>query len=326
MSALLTSYIIMKGVNLMEIREKMFDPPQKSTEMPKIFHLLEKMPNAMQRSFFRANLKGIRDAMGGESLDISTRLIAVADKKIKGYGDQIVIRIFTPEGDIKRPVMVFFHGGGWIGGSLKTVDNYCKAYADQLDSVVVSVDYHLAPEYPYPHGLRDCYEACLWTAAHADELNIDTDHLTVSGDSAGGNYAAAISLMARDRKDLKIRYQILLYPAVTFKRLDANGKEDTSPMNMVMKEWYIGKNGDAADPYVSPILAKDLSNLPDCLIAFCELDFLTQEDMDYAAALEKAGNRVLPLYYRNTPHAFIDNIGNMPQVQDLLNEIKAFMG
>ncbi|MGL5692752.1 MAG: alpha/beta hydrolase, partial [Peptostreptococcaceae bacterium] len=201
-----------------------------------------KMPTFVGKLWMKSNVKKLRSMMGGVSKDISTRPIDIEDKNIKGYKNDIRIRVYKPEDDVKRPVMIFIHGGGWFAGSIDAVHDYCKAVSDRADIVVISVDYGLAPENPYPTGLEECYEEIKWSFENKDDLNIDTDNIIVSGDSAGGNYSAILSIMARDRKDFNISKQILLYPATDMKSMeDDNGDKMAKIFSEVVLEWYLKK-------------------------------------------------------------------------------------
>jgi acetyl esterase len=136
----------------------------------------------------------------------------VEDRRIPGPAGQIPLRIYTPRGNGPFPVLVYFHGGGWVIGNLETHDPTCRALTNTAGCMVVSVDYRLAPEHKFPAGPDDCYAATRWVADQAATINADPDRIAVGGDSAGGNLAAAISLMARDRGTPSLVYQLLLYP------------------------------------------------------------------------------------------------------------------
>ena len=187
----------------MECVEK--ELPGKQTKQPakKKMEKMAKLPSFLIKFLLKKNIKKIRAMMGGESKDITTRTIISEDKIISGYKNDLRIRIYKPEENVKRPLMVFFHGGGWIGGSLEAVEDYCKGVCDQTDCMVISVDYHLTPEHPYPEGVEDCYLAVKWAVKNKSELNIDENKIVVSGDSAGGNISAVLTLMAKDRKEFK---------------------------------------------------------------------------------------------------------------------------
>lgn len=315
----------------MEYVEK--ELPGKQTEEPMDLSKMEKMaklPSFLVKFLLKKNIKNIRAMMGGDSKDITTRSITSEDKIISGYKSDLRIRIYKPEENVKRSLMVFFHGGGWIGGSLEAVEDYCKGVCDQADCVVISVEYHLAPEHPYPEGVEDSYLAVKWAVENKSELNIDENKIIVSGDSAGGNFSAVLTLMANDRKEFNIAKQILIYPATTF---DNNGETDeNSPISAGMRKvtrimisLYFKGKVDSSDPYISPAIAKDSSNLPDALIAVGDQDFLYKSSLDYAKKLDEAGNRVKFILYKNANHAFIDDTGNSEQADDLVNEASLFI-
>lgn len=285
-----------------------------------------KMPTFVGKLWMKSNVKKLRSMMGGLSKDISTRPIIVEDKNIKGYKNDIRIRIYRPEEAKKRPVMIFIHGGGWFAGAIDAVHDYCKAISDKADTLIISVDYGLAPENPYPTGVEDCYAAVKWAIENKDELNIDTDNVIVSGDSAGGNYSAVISIMARDRKEFNISKQILLYPATDLQSMEVDNSDKMAKIfSEVILEWYLKKKSKATDKYVSPMYCDDLSNLASAFIVVGDLDFLHESSLKYAEKLEKAGNEVKFSLYKNTRHAFIDNTGNCPQADALIEEVVEFI-
>jgi len=307
----------------MEYIEK--ELPVKQIEAPKDSLNLEeivKLPSSVIEIWLKENIEKVRAGMGGDCKDITTRLITSEDKIISGYQNDLRIRIYRPENTIKRPLMIFFHGGGWFGGSLEAVEEYCKGICDQADCMVISVDYHLAPEYPYPEGVEDCYLAVKWAVKNKSELNIDENKIVVSGDSAGGNFSAVLTLMAKDRKDFKIAKQILIYPATN---LVISGSPNGSAPFQAMINLYLQGKVDSSDPYVSPALAKDFNNLPDALIAVGDQDPLYKSSLEYAKILDKAGNKVKFILYKNTDHAFIDRTGNSDQADDLVKEAAEFI-
>ncbi len=306
----------------MKYVELNFDPPKGPVEVPEFFKSLENMPIEQAKVVMDENIENIRKSMGAPSLNIAKRNISYFDKQIKGYDGDIRIRIYSPDENKVRPVTVFLHGGGWFGGSLDAVENYCIAYSDKMDHTVVSVEYHLAPESPFPHGLYDCYEAIKWVFENSHSLSIDKEDIYVSGDSAGGNLSAVLCIIAREKKEFKINGQILLYPAVTF--AEDNNPAMSSMFGEMIKKWYLGENTEDTNPYVSPILCEDLTNLPKAFIAICEFDPLAKEGKSYAEALSNAGNEALCVMFKNTGHAFIDATGFAPQVPELLNKIYDF--
>ncbi|NVM19782.1 MAG: alpha/beta hydrolase [Candidatus Lokiarchaeota archaeon] len=299
-------------------------------EDPLNLEVIAKLPVSHIEHFLKENIEKIRAGMGGDSKDITTRSITSEDKIISGYENDLRIRIYKPEISNKRPLMVFFHGGGWFGGSLEAVENYCKGVCDQADCVVISVDYHLTPEHPYPEGVEDSYLAVKWAIKNKSELNIDENKIVVSGDSAGGNFSAVLTLMAKDRKEYNIAKQILIYPATNLE-VHSNPNETSPGSDGVDKflqaiiNLYLQGHVDSSDPYVSPALAKDFNNLPEALIAVGEQDPLYKSCLEYAKILDKAGKYVKFILYKNTDHAFIDRTGNSDQADDLVKEAAEFI-
>lgn len=226
-------------------------------------------------------------------------------------GHEIGLRVFKPAG-INRPlpVWVYYHGGGFTIGDYDVRDNFCKRIADQSSCVVVSVQYRLAPEHPFPEGLQDCYEATCWVSKNAYAFGGDGSKLAVGGESAGGNFAAVVSLMARDRNGPQIRHQTLLYPA-----LDCSGsapsrrEEDTDYLitRDMLKQFgdaYLPAGKNRKDPYCSPVFA-DPTGLPPAVIITAEHDPLRDEGNRYAEMLQKAGVPVVHKEYPGMIHDFV---------------------
>src|SRR5512144_2932232 len=164
-----------------------------------------------------AEMRGARPELFGapppDRDDVTKRDLAVPGRK--GAPD-VPIRIYAPKppGSGSRGCIFEIHGGGFMMGSIQMMDPWCQAVAAYCDAVVVSVDYRLAPEHPFPAGVEDCYAALTWTAAHAQDLDVDPTRLAVGGGSAGGGLAAAVALMARDRRGPRLCYQLLIYPVI----------------------------------------------------------------------------------------------------------------
>jgi acetyl esterase len=143
--------------------------------------------------------------------------IAKVEKRtISGPGGKLPLRVYTPQGQGPFPILLFFHGGGWVVGSLDTVDDPCRTLCSRAAALVVSVDYRLAPEHKFPAAQEDCYAALKWCSQHAGEINGDGKRLAVAGDSAGGNLAAATALSARDKKGPPVALQVLIYPCLLY--------------------------------------------------------------------------------------------------------------
>ncbi|MBU3102170.1 MULTISPECIES: alpha/beta hydrolase [Clostridium] len=279
----------------------------------------------------------IRQSMGWDNKDITTREIGTEYRTIKGENGDIPIRIYTPlENEGKVPCVIFFHGGGFVGGTLDVVENPCKAIADKANAVVISVDYRLAPENPFPKGVIDCFDAVKYAYNNSGKLNIYKEKICVSGDSAGGNFAAVCSLKDRNEKTNMIKYQALIYPVVIL--TNNKGEEynwQISQYNIknndeIIKKAVLELRDDSMvedlytegkNIYISPLLEKDFSNLPKTLVINAEYDFLRVQGEVYVKKLIDAGVDARNIRYNGIDHAFIDKCGIYPQAEDCFNEI-----
>jgi acetyl esterase len=231
----------------------------------------------------------------------------VEDRAIPGPGGDIPIRIYTPEGTAPFPVVVYFHGGGFVIGNRDTHDGVCRELANAAGTVVVSVDYRLAPEHPFPAAPDDCFAATRWVYEHAAEFGADPERLAVAGDSAGGNLAAVVPLMARDAGGPPVRAQILLYPVIdcslTHPSIEENGEGYL--LTAADMRWFISHYQPVVDdPKASP-LKGDLAGLPPALVITGEYDPLRDEGEAYAEALRQAGVPVVLSRYDGQIHGFI---------------------
>src|SRR5712692_2586290 len=234
------------------------------------------------------------------------------DRKVPGPAGDIHVRIYTPAGNGPFGALVYFHGGGWVIGNIETHDVTCRDLTQGTPCVTVSVDYRLAPEHKFPAGPEDCYAATKWVADNARSLNVDQKRLAVAGDSAGGNLAAVVPLMARERGGPKLAFQLLIYPATDCADNTPSQREfaQVSPDYILSRadmEWfwgyYLGPN-DKTNPIACPALAKSLANLPPAFVLTAEVDPLRDEGEAYAEALRKAGVNVKLKRYNGVCHGF----------------------
>lgn len=239
-------------------------------------------------------------------------LESVEDMTVPGPDGDVPVRLYTPRGgEDGLPVLVFFHGGGWVFGNLETHDAICRIVADAVPCLVAAVDYRLAPENPYPAAVEDCYAAVEWFAEHADEVGGDPARLAVGGDSAGGNLAAVVALKARDESGPELVFQWLVYPATDFTadttsiRENGEGYLLTKASIDWCKEQYLPGDGVATDPYASPALASDLGGLPPAFVLTAEYDPLRDEGAGYADRLAAAGVQVDYRCYDGMVHGFM---------------------
>ncbi len=220
----------------------------------------------------------------------------VYDRTIPGPDGDVPVRVYRPvEGGDPLPVVVYFHGGGWVICDLDTHDGTCRALANGVNAVVVSVDYRLAPEHKFPAAAEDAYEVTSWVAAHADELGVEPSRLAVAGDSAGGNLAAVVALMARDRGGPAITFQLLVYP-VTNHSFDTDSYRENADgyfLHRASMEWYwrqyLADERDGANPYASPLRVEDARGLPPGMVITAEFDPLRDEGEAYGRKLAEAG-------------------------------------
>ena len=244
----------------------------------------------------------------------------------------IPVRIYSPEEEGSYPVLLFFHGGGWVTGNIDSYSKVCANMAKMTGHMVASVDYRLAPEHPFPAGLEDCYQVA---KAFITNHNISNNEVTIIGDSAGGNLAAALSLLARDRNEFRIKRQILIYPATyndygetsPFKSVHDNGTDFllTSKRIRDYMDLYKNKDEDILSPYFAPLLADDFTNQPDTLIITAEFCPLRDEGEFYGRKLREAGNNVEIYRMKNALHGFFTLPPRFPQVKLSYEMINSFL-
>jgi acetyl esterase len=251
----------------------------------------------------RINMKSRPRAAGPE-------VARVEDRLIPGPGVDIPVRIYTPTGSGPFPILVWFHGGGWVVGDLETADPTARHLAVGAKCVVISVDYRLAPETKFPGAADDAYAATVWAAQHATRFNADPGNIAVGGDSAGGNLAAAVALMARDRGGPPLAFQLLVYP-VTARDFDTssyrqNGEGYNLTLDSMRWYWdhYLQHPEDASNPYAAPLAAEDLKGLPPALVITAECDPLCDEGEAFAKRLQAAGVPTTYSRYDGMIHGF----------------------
>ena len=254
---------------------------------------------------------------------------AVEDLVIAGPGGDLALRLYRPEGDGPFPVTMFFHGGGWVIGSIASHDALCRSLASRSGAAVVSVEYRLAPEAPFPAALEDCYAATAHVAAEAAALGLDASRLGVAGDSAGGNLAAATCLLARDRGGPALCFQLLVYPvtdhAYGLPSFTENGEGYflTGEAMRWFSGHYLVEPGDGKDPLASPLLAEDLAGLPPALVITAEFDPLRDEGEAYGARLAEAGVRAEVQRYDGMIHGFVSMAAMLDQGATAVDECAA---
>jgi acetyl esterase len=237
-------------------------------------------------------------------------VVRVENRMIPGPAGEIPVRIYAPSERRPLPAIVYFHGGGFVIGSLETHDGTCRSLANATGCIVVSVDYRLAPEHKFPAAPEDCYAATRWAADKGAEIGVDTTRISVAGDSAGGNLAAVVSLMARDRKGPRLRHQLLIYPVANhdFDTPSYLENKEGYLLSREMMRWfwnhYLGRVEDGAEAYASPLRAASLAGLPPAHVITAEFDPLRDEGEALAKRLAEAGVPITQKRYDGMIHGF----------------------
>jgi acetyl esterase len=237
-------------------------------------------------------------------------LARIENRTIPGPAQPIPVRVYTPAAGEQRPALVYFHGGGWVICDLDTHDRECRALANLSGCTLISVDYRLAPEHPFPAAVEDAYAATRYVADHAAEFQVDPRRIAVGGDSAGGNLAAVVALMARDQGAPRLAFQLLVYPVVDFNDSSpsmgefAEGYFLTRALGDYFFGHYIPRVQDRLSVQASPLYAADLSGLPPALVITAECDMLRDQGEAYARKLRDAGVAVTAKRYDGVFHPF----------------------
>lgn len=241
--------------------------------------------------------------------------VKVKDMSICEDGYEIQVRIYTPLGEGPFPVFVYIHGGAWVFCDVNTHDHDCRYLCVHANHIVISVDYHLAPEYKFPHQIKEGMAVLKWVTKHAGEIGGCPDRIVVGGDSAGGNISAGLCIYNRDHENIEISKQVLIYPAAdlsgrtyySHERYGSGyGLESSETQKFVRA--YVDNEVDLKSPYASPILCEDLKGLPPTVFVSGECDVLVDESLVYAQRLHEAGVEVKCFVYRGMPHGFIQAV------------------
>ncbi len=253
----------------------------------------------------------------------------VEDRTIPGPDGGLPIRIFTPKEDGPLPILMNFHGGGWVLGSVEATDEVSRYLANGAGCIVISVEYRLAPESKFPAAADDCYVATVWASTNAASFGGDANRLAVTGGSAGGNLATVVALMARDRNGPRIVQQTLVYPAIapdfTTESYEENAEGYFLERQTMKWYWdhYLRDERDAKDPYAVPIRAETLAGLPAALVITAEYDPLRDEGETYAAALSAAGVPTTCTRYDGVAHLFYQAPTQIDKGMDAIHETTA---
>ena len=323
---------------------------QSMKRLPLIYRF---MPKPKQNLTIHEKVKPLRKMFADyKGIQMVTEGVITKEFCVNGAdGHQIPIRLYKRTmASEKLPILVYYHGGGFFGGSADIVEQLCKLLVSNFDCAVLNVTYRLCPENHYPAPLDDCYNAAKWAYENAESFGGDQHRIAVGGDSAGGNLAAAVTLRNREEKANMVKLQVLIYPAVSIsgQKTEFYHGVDLNQFNMskkhekvlktvlrmmtdlagkgsnLLEEVYLQGYEKSEHIFVSP-LNDDMHDLPPTLILFGEHDFLMFEDLAYAQTLNKAGRTVKTILYRGIGHGFADQIGVLPQAEDCVCEIAKYM-
>ena len=265
-------------------------------------------------------------------LEVRDLSLKIENRTVPGPVGAIPVRFYSPESGAPLPVIVFFHGGGWVAGDLDTHDAVCAALADRTRAIVVSVDYRLAPEHAFPAAADDAFAATCWAVKEASTFGGDSKRVAVAGDSAGGNLAAVVCLRAREEPvPASLVAQVLVYPVTdrnfetTSYRACAEGYGLTRESMMWFWDLYVPNDADSRNPFAAPLQADSLDGLPPALVVTAEFDTLRDEGEAYADRLEEAGVPTQRTCYEGMIHGFFRHTYDFDSGGAVLDETASFL-
>lgn len=300
---------------------------------PQVSYVLGLVANSPYPEFHTLSPEDARDIFEDTAPALNIRaedVYRTEDRWIDGVEGDIPIRIYTPHQPTageKIPILVFYHGGGFVIGSLDSYDSLCRALANRADCIVVSVEYRLAPEHKFPAAVDDALEAYQWVSDHGHELDGDVTRLAIAGDSAGGNVAAVTAHGIRHEGDTAPLLQVLIYPVLDGTPERPSHHEFAEGMLLTRGNilWfyahYMNQPEDALDPRFSPILAEDLTGLAPTLLIVAGHDPLRDEGIAYAERLKSAGIKVDLSNYEGMVHGFLSFADAVDQGKKAIEEV-----
>ncbi len=314
---------------------------------PQLQTLLDRQAKGPYRNLFAVPLEEALAEVRGATPRVAAQSDwdgQIRDRTVPGPDGEVPIRIYSPPGPVQgqapgpaQGALVYFHGGGWVAGSVDGSDGLCRSLAGILGWIVISVDYRLAPECRFPGALEDCYAAAQWAVTNATNATNSTKagelncrpRVAIGGTSAGGNLAAAVALLARDRRAPGFNAQILIYPVCDSSLDFPSFEENTAYLNRDRMAWYwaqyVQSEADKRSPYAAPLRATDFRDLPQALVVTAALDPLRDEGEAYAERLRQAGVAVTGLRCEGVTHGFFSMSLELQQSRDSLREMQKLL-
>jgi acetyl esterase len=297
---------------------------------PQARSLIDRMLEAGYPGFASMSVEDARDTLVQmRALAGAPEPIATAEQLVRSAGGRVPVRLYRPAHPPPHPALVYFHGGGFVCGSLDTIDAPLRTLANRSGCMVISVGYRLAPEYRFPTAHEDAYAATAWVAANAESLAVDPSRMAVGGDSCGGNLATATALLARERGGPSLAFQVLIYPMLS-PACDSASQREYGEGYLVTRAdllwfWrhYLPSAQAWHDPLASPLLAEDLARLPPALVVTAEYDPLRDEGEAYAERLRAAGVPVESRRYDGLIHACFQMGGVIDRSRSVLEDVAA---
>ena len=293
---------------------------------PQVERVLERLPEIARDRMSPDEARRASRERGALLHPPSAAVARVFERTLRTAAGDVGVRIYAP-GGTDLPALVYLHGGGWVLGDLDAPDALCRRLANAARCVVVSVDYPLAPEHPFPVALEASYAVTKWLAENARSLDVDPSRIAVGGESAGGNLAAAMALAARDRGGPRLVFQVLLVPVLNYAFDTPSYAENAEGYRLTRNEmqwfWshYLRDVADGANPYASLLRANDLSGVPPAVIVIAEFDPLRDEGEAYARRLRDSGVAVECRRYEGVVHGFIPMAGEVDSADRAIDDI-----
>lgn len=304
--------------------------PAVDIKNPEVIAILRELDPRGGMAPFTAEQKRIAYRKGVSRAGTPEPIHSVTDQMIPGPAGEIKVRIYRPNERANLPIVVYLHGGGFISGDLETHDPQCRMLSNHIPAVVIGVEYRLAPEHPYPAAIEDCFAALQWAERNANSIGGSARRIAIAGDSAGGNLAAVMTLMSRDKGN-NLRAQALVYPMTDATLSSASLVENgfIPPFTVIdcVLAWqvYLTRNEDRRDPYISPLQAANLTGLPPTLIITSEFDILADEGEAYANRLREAGVHIEHEEFQGMVHGFFQWSGSVAAARLAMNRVVQFL-